>query len=122
MGESGGGVMKGFKFYAVMPNDRKSKSASKAYPFDPFTRRRLQEKANAGGVGECLALSIDDHGGRSWRYNPEAATCGLDFEQYGPTHITMNGVSLEYLAARCVLISEELARLLHPALFEYLES
>jgi len=111
--------MKGWKFYAVMPQERKSKSASKAYPHNPFTRAQLQKIADAGQTHECLALSIEDHGGRSWRYNPECVTLlhGDDLRNLG-----MSGVSLYYLRDRCVIISEDLARKLHPQLFRYLES
>lgn len=70
--------MKGFSFHAAMPAERKSKSASKRYPFQPWTRATMK----------AMATSV--------------------FE--------------EWLRARTVRIDESTARLLHPALFEYLDS
>lgn len=113
--------MKGFQFYAVLPQARGSKAASKAYPHDPFTVERLRQKATAGQRVECFALDIADHAGQSWRYNPQGAACVLDFES-DRASIGFTSVSLEWLRKRCTRIPATLARELHPELFEYLES
>lgn len=113
--------MKDVQFFAVMPLERKSKSASKAYPFDPFTRARLGKAADAGQWVECFGLDTADHNGRSWRYNPGggAITCN---GPEGRDSVAYCGVSLEWLRARCVRISEDLARRLHPEIVRYMES
>ena len=112
--------MIGFQFYAVMPEARKSKSASKAYPFDPFTAKNLKAKAAADPSfrHECLGLHIENIGGRSWRHNPGAACLTIEGVL---NSVGYSGVSLDYLAKRCVRIPEALARQLHPELLAYLE-
>lgn len=111
--------MKDVRFYAVMPISRKSKSASKSHPFDPFTIKRLTEKADAGERVECFALDVSD---ARWRYNPGGA--GLVFDpEITPdfSAIGWTGVSLDWLSSRCVRISEELAQRLHPEIVRYME-
>ena len=112
--------MKGFQFYAVMPESRGSKSASKHFPHDPFTAKRLKQKAaeNPAFRHECFALHTEEIAGRSWRYNPGGAGLVLDGV---PSSIAYTGCSLDWLAKRCVRIPESLARQLHPELFAYLE-
>lgn len=111
-------TMDGYKFFAVMPDARKSKSASKQYPMQPWTRKTLQGYADAGRYVECMAVSdesfIDVLGDICHEYigalqaGNDQAVCG-------------SNISRDYLRERCVRISESLARKLHPALFRYLE-
>lgn len=111
--------MKGFQFYAEMPEARKSKSANKSFPHNPFTRKQLEKIADSGGRNNCLAVSTENVNGRSWRHYPEGPSSVIDCNPYC---INWNSYSLDYLKTRCVRISEELARKLHPELFAYLES
>lgn len=112
--------MKGIQFYAVMPEERRSKSASKAYPHDPFTARGLKRKAAADPDfrHEFLALDVTDDAGRSWRYHPSALGCIVDGNL---EMLCWSGVSLDFLRTRCVRIPESLARQIHPQLLRGLE-
>lgn len=112
--------MKGIQFYAVMPEERRSKSASKARPHDPFTARGLKAKAAADPDfrHECLALDVTDDAGRSWRYSPNALCCVMDGNLEA---LCWSGVSLNFLRTRCVRIPESLARQIHPQLMRRLE-
>lgn len=112
--------MKGIQFYAVMPEERRSKSASKAYPHDPFTARGLKRKAAADPDfrHECLALDVTDQDGRAWRCNPSALCIVMDGNLEA---LCWSGVSLDFLRDRCVRIPEFLARQIHPQLLRGLE-
>lgn len=112
--------MKDFKFYAELPDDgRQSKSGSKHYY--AFTRAHLQDKADRGLRNNCIAIPLEN--GR-----PVYQGSTLNFDAFG---VVLNNIprSVEgcssnqgYLRAKCVRISEELARCLHPNLFLYLEA
>lgn len=112
--------MKGIQFYAVMPEERRSKSASKAYPHDPFTARGLKLKAAADPDFRhaCLAVDTSADGGRSWRYDPSALCTVIGGNLKA---LCWSGVSLDFLRARCVRIPESLARRIHPQLLRRLE-
>lgn len=111
--------MKDFKFYAELPDDgRQSKSGSKHC--HAFTRAHLQDKADRGLHNNCLAIPLEN--GR-----PMYQGSTLNFDAFGVVlvHIarSVEGCSSNqnYLRAKCVRVSEELARRLHPQLFLYLE-
>jgi hypothetical protein len=111
--------MKGFRFYAVMPGNRRSKSASKAHPHDPWTVARLRARADASERVECLAVNAAGgprRGCPALEY--DAAALAIDGV---PSSVCGCGVSADYLRARCTRIPEALARRLHPELFAYLE-
>lgn len=109
--------MDGYKFFAVMPDGRKSKSASKQYPMQPWTRATMRDYAAAGRYVECMAVSDES-------YISEAQIC---YECTGALMadndqaVCGSSTSRNYLRKRCVRISESLARKLHPALFRYLD-
>ena len=105
--------MKDFRFYAVLQEERTGKHATKKH--NAFTRATMKQAIAFGQSCECLALDISDS---RWRYNPFAASCVLS---YNLDAIAFSGVSLDYLATRCVRISESMARALHPQLFRYLD-
>lgn len=121
--------MKGFRFYAEMPEERKSKSASKAYPFFPWTVKALRERAESGEFkgyltnrAPCVtAVELQSNGYPMWNNNGTfgvvAAAIDGNHHSYGYC-----SASREYLAKRCVRIPEDLARILSPELFRYLES
>jgi len=121
--------MKGYRFYAEMPEDRKSKSASKANPFFPWTVKALRERAAAGefkGIminrAPCVAaVELDERGRLSWNgdgsFGMVAPAIDGNHYSYGYT-----SGSREYLAKRTTRIPEDLARILSPELFRYLES
>lgn len=110
--------MDGYKFFAVMPDARKSKSASKQYPMQPWTRAIMRDYAAAGRYVECLAVFnesfIGAHGdichecAGALMADNDQAVCGFS-------------TTCKYLRKRCIRISESLARKLHPALFRYLD-
>lgn len=106
--------MNGYKFFAVMPGERKSKSASKQFPMRPWTRKTMRDYAAAGRYVECLAVTTERAGNENLECigalmaDNDQAVCG-------------SSTSRDYLRKRCICISESLARKLHPALFRYLD-
>ena len=111
--------MKGYRFYAELPDSWGSKSASKKQP--AFTRKLLEGYAGRGSHCNCIAVPLEDDG------RPMYQGSTLNFDAFGVvlTHTprSVEGVSsnAEYLRKRCVRIDEALARRLHPQLFTYLE-
>lgn len=109
--------MDGYKFFAVMPDARKSKSASKQYPMQPWTRKTLQGYAGASRYVECLAVSDESFISDDQVCYECAGALMSDNDQA----VCGSSTSRDYLRKRCVRISESLARKLHPALFRYLD-
>lgn len=114
--------MKGYRFYAVMPEARKSKSASKANPFFPWTVKALAERAGERGLCDVLALPLDESGLPLWHNRADfldLITTAIegDDSSYGYASGTM-----EFIRTRCTRVPESLARELAPRLFRYLES
>lgn len=110
--------MDGFAFYAVMPDERNSKSASKKYPLR-FNRAMLKISAEANRYVECMAVATDraQHYNHSGKYMMECISALMvDNDQA----VCSSSTSRDYLRKRCIRISESLARKLHPALFRYL--
>ena len=113
--------MKGFRFYAEMPQERKSKSASKANPFS-WTVAVLREKADQGFRCDLVAVPLCDMGCQLWQGNTlNFETISLAIEG-NPLSYCIGVSHREYLAERCTRIPEGLARKLSPELFRYLES
>lgn len=108
--------MNGYKFFAVMPEARKSKSASKQYPM-PWTRKTLRRYASAGRYVECLAVSNESFISNGQVCHDCVGPLMADNDQA----VCGSSTSRDYLRKRRVRISESLARKLHPALFRYLD-
>lgn len=109
--------MKGYQFFAVMPDERKSKGASKLFPFQPWTRATLRTYADAGRYVECLATFGEcyNHGQGNMLECIGALQAGNDQAVCG------SSCAIDYLRDRCVRIDEALARRLHPALLRALD-
>lgn len=114
--------MKGYRFYAEMPQERESKSASKAHPFFPWTVAALREKADQGFRCDLVAVPIDDNGRLLWQGNSLCFDIVSVAIEGNRLIYCIGGTSREYLAKRCTRIPEDLARKLSPELFHYLES
>jgi len=114
--------MKGYRFYAEMPQARKSKSASKANPFFPWTVKALRERAAQGFRCDVGAVPLDDNGRPLW----QGASLCFDYVstaiEGNRLSYTWNGAHRDYLRKRTTRIPEDLARILSPELFRYLES
>lgn len=111
--------MKGFRFYAVMPDERKSKSASKRYPHAPWTRAYLKACAERGEYVECVGVAID----ASWVSDGAVLyECAGALMKDNDQAVCGSSCSTAFLRERCTSIDEATARKLHPALFRYLES
>ena len=105
--------MKGYRFYAELPSNRKSKSASKGQP--AFTRATLKQMAEAGEHCNCLAVLDGSLFHASGGYLAvEVVTSVQDLPNCG---VCTSSASVDYLRTNCVRIGEQLARKLHPALF-----
>lgn len=121
--------MKGFRFYAEMPQARKSKSASKANPLFPWTVAALRARAQSGEFegfftnrAPCVtAVELQSNGRPAWNndgtFGVVAAAIDGNHHSYGYC-----SASHDYLRKRCTRIPEDLARILSPELFRYLES
>lgn len=105
--------MKGYRFFAEMPEERRSKSASKAHPFQPWTVETLRGYTVIGRKVNCIAVVIDSQNGRS-------IECVSSVYDHADSAVADGQCAFEYLRKRCVRVPEELARLLHPRLFIYL--
>lgn len=113
--------MKGFRFYAEMPEERKSKSASKAYPFFPWTVAALRERAAQGFRCDVVALILGENGKPQYNGQWIADAIGVAISDNRLSYCYA-GVADDCLSKRCVRIPEDLARVLSPELFRYLES
>lgn len=109
--------MKNYRFYAELPDDgRESKSGSKHY--HAFTREHLRSKADRGLRNNCIAVLIDDKGQPLWHVGTDG-TMDAIVPAYGANNaaVCCGCVSRDYLRKRCVRIDAELAKKLHPNLF-----
>lgn len=113
--------MKGYRFFANMPEARGSKSASKANPFFPWTVKVLQERAATGFRCDVLAMCLDDRGNPEWNNDSTFGTVSTAIEG-NPYSYCYGSASPEYVRKRCTRIPEALARQLSPEIFTYLES
>ena len=107
--------MKNVSFYAEMPEHRGSKSASKAFPFEPWTRETLRYAAGRGQFVDVVATLSDT--ARLGEMNGNKRDVHYDA-------ITVDGlttVSDGYLRKRATRIDETLARRLCPSIFETLD-
>lgn len=111
--------MKDFKFYAEMPEDRRSKSAS--IKFDAFTRDNLRTLASRGLHNNVIAVPLDDAGRPLWIGDTTSMDAFVTQVDRSNSPVAGGVVQQEYLRKRCVLIRESLARQLHPNLFFHLE-
>lgn len=113
--------MKGYRFYAAMPEARRSKGKSRAFPV-AWTVAGLQARANAGGAADLVAVYLDDAGRPYWQGSTQSMDAVTTCVEGNPQSYCGCSVSRDYLAARCVRVPESLARQLSPELFRYLES
>jgi hypothetical protein len=109
--------MKGYRFFAEMPEERKSKSASKAYPFLPWTVATMRKFAAEGVQVNCVALILDE---KPYVQNGNVLQ-GAVTAVYATTDspCCYGSVGFEYLRKRCVRIPAELVEKLHPQLAAY---
>ena len=114
--------MKNYRFYAVMPEARLSKSASKAHPFDPWTVARLKAKAATGFRCDLIAVFLDDSGSPLWQGLTLSFDTMATAIEGNALSYCICGVHRDYLRNRATRIPESLARQLSPELFARLES
>ena len=114
--------MQGYRFYAVMPESRGSKSASKAHPFDPWTVARLKAKADEGFRADLVAVMLDDSGQPLWQGATLICDAFATAIEGNPLSYCVTGVDRDYLAKRATRVPADLARRLSPELFTRLES
>lgn len=114
--------MKGFRFYAEMPESRRSKSASKAHPFFPWTVAALRERAESSGFRACVtAVYLQDDGRPLYTATGNVECASVAIDENHSSYCTTSA-SREYLGKRCTRVPEAVARMLSPELFAYLES
>lgn len=114
--------MKGFRFHAEMPEARGSKSASKSFPFFPWTVKALRTRAEESGF-QCAvtAVELDENGRLCWNDRDSFGMVAQAISENPYSYGYCSG-SREYLRKRTTRIPESLARKLSPELFTYLES
>lgn len=113
--------MKGFRFYAEMPEGRRSKAASKAHPMFPWTVAALRGHAARGGRAQVAAVPLMDNGRPCWTPSGSMDAIAMGIEG-NPLSYTLTTVDPGYLRQRCIRIPEDLARHLSPELFAKLEA
>jgi hypothetical protein len=116
--------MKGYRFYAAMPEARKSKSANKRQ--FAWTVAALKRECEAGYQNfraDLIAVILDENGNPMYSPGP-----GLNCDAFAtaiegnPLSYCVTSVSREYLAKRATRVPEALARALSPELFTRLEN
>lgn len=112
--------MKGFRFYAEMPEERGSKSGSKRW--GPFTRKTLANDAEHGCHVNCIAVPLGANDQPLWQAGSRMMDAIVPCDDRSNTVVTTASVQDEYLRVRCVRIDADLARRLHPNLFKFLEA
>lgn len=101
--------MKGFRFYAELPENRGSKAANKRYR--AFNRQYLESVARDGMHVNCIAVM-----------HANGQNDVGDWDSFAPVSDRANApveaasVQGDYLRRRCVRISSDLALKLHPNL------
>ena len=108
-----------YRFYAEMPEPWRSKSANKEH--EAFTRKTLTAWAARGLTANCVAVLLDEKTGRPMTGGSGSYECASACYFHNNSACAGSSVSGEYLRERCVRVSADLARKLHPALFQYLE-
>ena len=118
--------MKGYRFYAELPEERKNKSASKKYPCDPWTVARLKTKAADNYHCTLVAVILDNN--RPLYLHGYKQGQGLVMEAMSacladdPMSYAVGGISGNWLGKRTVRVPESLARQLSPEMFHRLEN
>jgi hypothetical protein len=112
--------MRGYSFFAEMPEERKSKAASKAHPFCPWTRETLRSFANRGLYVNIIAVAAGTQhlGNMSGNKRDVLYDCVSALQDIRNSNVTTSSCTNGYLRKRAVRVDEELARKLHPALFD----
>jgi hypothetical protein len=109
--------MRDITFYAEMPDSWASKAACKSHV--AFTRFTLNHWAATGKHNNCLAV----WGKPYLTQGPIPVNECLSAVLYtSNSDVNVGAVSREHLQKRCVRISEELARKLHPKLAARLDA
>lgn len=108
--------MKGFRFYAEMPNSYASKSETRQH--HAFTRASIK---HPGRKFNCIAVFLQDDNRPLYQSgdNVEALASVFDYDN---SDVCVTGVARDYLAQRCVRIDEATARQLHPRLFARIDA
>lgn len=112
--------MKGYRFYAELPDGRASKSASKRYA--AFTRANLEQLAARGAHNNCVAVPLDEAGRPLWQGATMNADAVVSVRGTPNSPVCGGSVSRDYLRTRCVRVPQALACQLHPNLFTYLDA
>lgn len=111
--------MKGYRFYADMPREWASKSGCKSHK--PFTRATLREWAERGGHCNVTAVILDDDG-RPMRTGSGCVEIIGAVMFHANSGVGLSSADDGWLRERAVRIDEALARKLHPALFQRLDT
>jgi hypothetical protein len=112
--------MKGYRFYAEMPESRGSKSASMKH--NAFTRDTLKELAALGYYCNVVAIPLSERGQPLWHVGEPVMDSFAGLTDRANAPVCSSSTSRDYLRLRCVWIDEALARKLHPNMFHYLEN
>lgn len=118
--------MQGYRFYAVMPESRRSKAASKRNGIQfPWTISALKRERESGyGQFRCdlIAVYLGADGRPIYQGAGHVVDAMATAIEGNALSYCTTGVDLSYLRNRSIRVSEELARKLSPELFQRLES
>lgn len=112
--------MKGYRFYAELPEHRGSKSGSKQHL--PFTRRYLEGLAAGNYHHNVVAIPLNEKGQPLWHVGEPVMDSFAGLNDRANAPVCSTSTSRDYLRTRCVRIDAALAKKLHPNLFHYLEN
>ena len=102
--------MLGYRFYLEYPNKQEKAKG----------RAKLGQLGNHCGTVVCVPL--DDNDRPLWHVGSMAMDAYAAVCLCPNSPVCSTSVGWEYLQDRCKRVSEKIAREVHPAMFEYLES
>lgn len=101
--------MKGVKFYLEYPSKAAKKKSTKNNDY-------------VGNSGNVIAVLLDKNNNKLTLPDGKCVECVSALWESKNSSVCSSAVHLEYLSDNCKLVSEQVAREIHPKLFTYLDN
>ena len=101
--------MKGVKFYLEYPSKNVKKKSTK-------------NNGYVGNSGNVIAVLLDDNNNKSYLPDGECVECVSALWESANSSVCVGAVHQQYLSDKCKLVSEQVARKIHPKMFSYLDN
>lgn len=103
--------MKGWRFYLEYPNKKEKRKG------------RAEQTALGNHEGNIVAIMLREDGCFDYQITATGTTFSAVSALFfcANSAVCFSSVGEEYLRSRCKRVSEQIARQIHPALFEYLD-